>query len=223
MFPKGVKFMGELSDEEKRLKALREAAQLSEEEVLLRRRQEEESARASSSHIRTPYEVEEPDDEMESSPFTMNVENNSTIDSDWEKVVEDYKRKYPERQLENNRLPFLSKEEATSFFEEQAAIQPPRKFMGRGFDSAGQPMDYFVLCPGNNKLYEGCANEIYNQLTAELKDNPEDQKIKDGLNKIKPFVNPSQRMRQEIQRCRPEEPEPVSSTPTPMRTTPSPC
>lgn len=107
----------------------------------------------------------------------------STV-GDWEKVVEDYQKKYPDTPVTNNALKFPVKEDGIQFFTAQATSTPPRKFFVRQVDQDGKPTGDNIGSCGDGKLYRGTLQEIQADLQSSLKANPNDANIQDGLDFI---------------------------------------
>jgi hypothetical protein len=115
--------------------------------------------------------------------------------SDWEKILEDYKKKYPDQSVKDNVLTFTSLDEATKFFKDQATANPPRKFFMEEIDENGKPTGLNFFSCGNGKMYQGTLNEIQDQLKADQRANPDDPNIQEGLGDIARALNPARDFR----------------------------
>ncbi|MGQ3892647.1 hypothetical protein [Legionella sp. CNM-4043-24] len=161
-----------------------------EKEALEKQRQEEEraflmqaaspSSPASLDLVGTEDEENTQDTQLQSIRIKA---ADSAWSSDWELMVEDYKKLYGEP-AENNCLVFPTREAAISFLKEQATATPPRKFLAIELGPDGKPTgDNFFSC-GNGTLYQGSLQQIQQQVQADLNKNPEDGNLKTGLDKI---------------------------------------
>ncbi len=135
------------------------------------------------------------DEELKDKPLEeitpVNFQATETESGDWVKIIEDYKAKYPESPIVNNVLVFPTKDDAISFFAEQAAMEPPRKFLVKEVGPDGKPTGFNVFSCGDGKLYKGTYEEIQEQLKAAQLENPDDPNIKQGLATIAQFVSPN--------------------------------
>lgn len=140
--------------------------------------------------------------------------------SDWEKIVADYKKKYPDQPIkEDNVLIFPTREDAINFFQQQAAATPPRKFLGTEIDESGKPTGFYVFSCGDGTLYQGSLNEIQDKLKEAQKENPDDPNIKEGLATIARALNPAQDFRAALKETKNGD-EPQSTAPNPLGTKP---
>ncbi|RUR18883.1 hypothetical protein ELY21_06575 [Legionella sp. km535] len=117
---------------------------------------------------------------------------------DWKKILQDFKKKYPDAVIKNNALVFPTKEDAIAFFTAQATQEPPRKFLVAEMDSNGKPTGFHVFSCGNGTLYQGNLNKIKEQLKQDLQNNPEDPNLKEGLATIARFLNPSKGFKESL-------------------------
>lgn len=117
---------------------------------------------------------------------------------DWKKILQDFKKKYPDAVIENNVLVFPTKEDAIAFFTAQANQEPPRKFLVAEMDSNGKRTGFHVFSCGNGTLYQGNLNEIKEQLKQDLQNNPEDPNLKEGLATIARLLNPSKGFKESL-------------------------
>lgn len=139
-----------------------------------------------------------------------NIQSSGVESEDWKKIIEDYKKKYPENPIEKNTLTFPTKKDAIDFFTAQATTEPPRKFLASEIDQNGKPTGFNLFSCGDGKLYKGTFNEIQDQLKAAQKENPDDPNLKQGLATIARFVNPAQGFRETLLQTK--EPEKTAST-----------
>lgn len=156
----------------------------------------------------------------------------STNKSDWAKMVEDYKKKYPDKEVKDNTLIFPTRDDALKFFEQQATANPPRKFLGTELNGAsGQPTGFHVFSCGDGVLYQGTLNEIQDKLKEAQKAKPDDPNIKEGLDTIARALNPAQDFRAAMKETRASAEQQTSGTeeeleerrkssPNPLSTTP---
>ena len=115
----------------------------------------------------------------------------SSNDKSWKKIIEDYKKKYPDVNIENNVLTFPTMDDAISFFKDQATCTPPRKFLASEIDGSGKLTGFHLFSCGDGNLYQGSLQEIHNQLEAAQLEKPEDKNINEGLNVIRSAMNPT--------------------------------
>ncbi|HHF7348798.1 TPA: hypothetical protein ACPSKE_001984 [Legionella feeleii] len=98
--------------------------------------------------------------------------------SDWEKIVEDFKKKYnkePEGPAKNI-LSFPSEKDAMAFFESQATEkQPPREFLMQKLEN-GKPVDDHVFSCGSGQLFRGGLKDIQTQVAKALEAEKDPQK-----------------------------------------------
>ncbi|CAM2973339.1 Uncharacterised protein [Legionella steigerwaltii] len=123
----------------------------------------------------------------------------TNINKDWSKIVDDYKKQYGrEPDEKNGALVFDSPEEVTKFFMAQATAKPPREFHCVYLGEDGKPMDKHVFSCGSGHLFQGSLKEIQDQIKNALKDDPENQNLKNGKAYIKSLINPTKDMRQSL-------------------------
>lgn len=139
-----------------------------------------------------------------------NIQAAGVESEDWKKIIEAYKKKYPENPIENNTLIFPTKQDVIDFFTKQASAEPPRKFLACEVNQNGKPTGFNVFSCGDGNLYKGTLNEIQDQLKAAQKENPEDPNLKQGLATIARFLNPAQGYRETLLQTK----EPENTAPT---------
>lgn len=174
-----------MSSHEETLKRKLELDRLNKEEN--ERLLELERRRLSSGQLPDTPVVQQEEDETVSFVSTGNK-------SDYQKIIEDYNKQYPETAVkdtdEKGVLIFPSRDAATDFLAAQAASKPPRKFLFSEMDAtSGQLMDFHFFSCGDGALYKGSMSEIQNQLQEAQKANPDNGKIKAGLELIKARLN----------------------------------
>ncbi|KTD51177.1 hypothetical protein [Legionella quateirensis] len=135
----------------------------------------------------------------------FNLQPTGIESDDWKKIVEDFKKKYPNSPVENNVLIFPTKDDAIVFFTAQASQEPPRKFLASELDQNGKPTGFNVFSCGDGTLYQGTLNEIEEQLKTELKDNPDDPNLKQGLATITRLLNPAKGFRETLMQAKDSE------------------
>ncbi|MBL7479020.1 hypothetical protein [Legionella bononiensis] len=128
----------------------------------------------------------------------FNLQPTGVEADDWKKIVEDFKKKYPNVPIENNVLVFPTKDDAIAFFTTQATQEPPRKFLASELDSNGKPTGFYAFSCGNGTLYQGTLNEIEEQLKSEQENNPDDPNLKQGLATISRLLNPAKGYRETL-------------------------
>jgi uncharacterized protein YrzB (UPF0473 family) len=116
----------------------------------------------------------------------------NTNENDWEKILEAYKKKYPDKDRKDNSLTFPTREDAINFFQQQATESPPHKFFATEIGANGEPTGFNVFSCGDGQLYKGTLNEIQDQLKEANKEKPDDPNIKEGLATIARALNPDQ-------------------------------
>lgn len=162
-----------------------------------------------------------------SSPVVETEENKSNYilkplgsrNNDWEKICEDYLKKYPNSQVKNNTLVFASRQEAMAFFTRQATSIPPREFLLSETDQNGKPTGHNVFSCGNGTLYQGTYNEIHQQLKNEKSNDP---RVLEGINTISRLLDPTSSLKSRLNQNKAENPisSPQSRTPNPLNTRP---
>lgn len=133
--------------------------------------------------------INNPEEDEKEVLFAVSELSNNTLD--WQNLVEDYAKKYPQFQINNNTLQFPTQEDAINFFAEQAAMEPPRKFLAREVDTNGMPTGFNVFSCGDKILYKGTLDAILDQLKAAQKEKPNDQSLLEGIAVISRMLNPN--------------------------------
>lgn len=105
---------------------------------------------------------------------------------DWNKIVEEYKKKYGIGPNEKGMLVFSSPAEAVKFF--KALAELGLKFFATKYDENDKPVDYHMFSCGNGILYKGTYTEIHAELAAAVKNNPENKILARGLKMFKSLM-----------------------------------
>lgn len=172
----------------------------------------------------------------ENKPVAKEEELESTFkpaqtDENWKKIVKAYKEEFKqEPREEDGVLVFPSKEAAINFFEKQAAQN--LEFFVTEVTPEGQPTGFHMYSCGNGQLYKGSLQEIQKQLQDALKQDPQNDKLNNGLKMIQNRMgieqNPASKMRGALESLKnqdtptPEAKEEESKTPSPFSTKPKP-
>ena len=160
---------------------------------------------------------------VEEEEYHFNIKPSGSNNGDWQKIIADYKKQYPDKPIQNNVLTFTTLEDAINFFTAQAAHEPPRKFLAPEVDHQGNLTGFNLYSCGNKKLYQGTLKDIQNQLKADLKQNPEDLNVKQGLDEITSLLNPTSGYRaalQEVKSPAEDEEQDKSNLPNPFNIRP---
>ncbi|KTD59007.1 hypothetical protein [Legionella shakespearei] len=203
-----------MSTKEEQLKKLQEEEKRRDEAFALAREQEE---RKDKERKDAALAAEEEQQIGQETYFTPSPNTNK---SDWEKIIEDYKKKYPDEPVKDNVLVFPTREDAINFFQQQASANPPRKFLGTEIDASGKPTGFNVFSCGDGKLYQGSLNEIQDQLKEAQKAKPDDPNIKEGLAIIARALNPAQDFRAALKETKDADEPQQSTAPNPLSTKP---
>ena len=132
----------------------------------------------------------------------VHFKSSETSSDDWSKICSDYIKQYPDKPIKDNALSFPTKDDAIAFFTTQALSEPPREFLCAEIDQSGTKTGFNVFSCGNKKLYQGSLSDIHNQLKADLAQNPDDAKTKQGLETITRFINPTLGFRTSLQEAK---------------------
>ncbi|CAM2980899.1 hypothetical protein [Legionella worsleiensis] len=142
------------------------------------------------------------DDSMTAAPvattLSFQVQPPAGEGEDWQKIIEDFKKLYPYSPIKNNILTFPTQKDAINFFTAQARQEPPRKFLAIQIGSDGKPTGYTLFSCGNGTLYQGSLAEIESQLKAELKNQPDDHNLQEGLATIMRASNTAQSYKESL-------------------------
>ena len=130
-----------------------------------------------------------PKEDEKETLFTVQALSDSALD--WQNLVADYTKKYPQFQIKNNILQFQTQEDAIKFFAEQAAIEPPRKFLVREIDENAVLTGFCMFSCGDKNLYKGTLTEIHEQLKTAQNEKPNDQSLLEGITIISRMLNPN--------------------------------
>lgn len=115
-----------MSSKEEQVKQQLQAAREKEESLrndMERLRLEEEKRTALLSDESLSEKTEEKEAESH-----FKLKPSAAVNEDWKEILADYAEKYPDNPVKNNTLSFPTKEDAMTFFENQAKSTPPRKF-----------------------------------------------------------------------------------------------
>jgi hypothetical protein len=151
--------------------------------------------------------LEEPPSMAKEDRSHFNLKPVLTDDDAWKKILADYKKLYPGKSVENNMLSFETENDAIKFFTAQATNEPPGKFLVSEVDQNGKQTGMNLFSCGNSKLYKGSLKDIHRQLQDDLKQNPDDPNIKQGLNDITRLINPTSEYRTVLQQAKDSEPK----------------
>ena len=102
----------------------------------------------------------------------------AAYNKDWNTIVEAYQKRFNREPDKDGALAFNTKDEAISFFEDQA--QSKLKFLATQAVN-DQLIDFHLFSCGDGKLYKGTAAEIRAQLEQVIQTNPGNQDVVDGL------------------------------------------
>lgn len=149
------------------------------------------------------------DEQLKPNSFRVNPKPSSNPSETWKKITEKYAEKYPQREIKEDTLSFETREEAISFFEEQAADK--QIFMAMELDGNGKETGFYVLSCGNGQLYKGNLTDIQDQ----LKNSTQDEHTQLGLDMLKPLMNPAQNYRSNIKNAKTDDQELASTAPKP--------
>ncbi|MBA2657099.1 MAG: hypothetical protein H0U70_08965 [Tatlockia sp.] len=111
--------------------------------------------------------------------------------TDIEKIIEDYKKENYAQFYKEDILAFPSQEEALNFFTKQATAEPARKFLFSQVDLDLKLTGFNLYSCGTKKLYQGTYPAIKSEIAADLKLNPDNQNLIEGLKEISALANPT--------------------------------
>lgn len=136
--------------------------------------------------------------------------------SDWEKILAEFKEKYPNTPVDANVLTFATKEEAINFFKSEAT--KGHKFLAEEITQEGTPTGFYLFSCGDKNMYQGTISQIHDQLLEAQLKNPDDANLKEGIAKISALLNPTQSYRESMRGERPSDGN--NTSPTPLGTNP---
>ncbi|TAL64731.1 MAG: hypothetical protein EPN84_02880 [Legionella sp.] len=141
------------------------------------------------------------DDQLKPNAFKVIPKPTVNPSQEWKKIVEDYNKKYPQSEApKDNTLYFDSREDAVSFFTDQAAQK--RVFLSMEVDENRKETGFYMLSCGNGQLYQGTAAEIQ----AQLNKAPQDEHTAVGNEMLKSLLNPTLNYRSALKNAQ-DEPE----------------
>lgn len=206
-----------MSSNEKQIKEQLIREQLEKEQ----RAKEIELLNAEEERRKAAIQLDESDTEAKPEPEVYKLSKKHS--SDWNKIIEDYKKQYPDKPIKNNCLCFESDDDAVNFFQAQATAQPPRAFFAIKVDEHGTPLGPCMCSCGNGKLYQGNASEIKAQLEQELEKDPNNPEIMKYISIAEDLLKkPAQDFRSTMQAQREEHNNRNSSEPSPEDLSPTP-
>lgn len=106
---------------------------------------------------------------------------------DWQQILGRYKNEYPDRTVQDNCLIFSSKDEALTFFREQAKAE--YTFLVQELVN-GQPSGFYCFSCGNGMLYSGRLEDIQQQIQHDQQKQPS-PKLDGGLALIAKYMAPN--------------------------------
>lgn len=128
----------------------------------------------------------------------------------WKKIVEDYKKKFPDAECDGKTLVFPTRNDAVQFFNNFALNGDP---FHATFVVNGVLQDDHLFSCGDGQLYKGTYAAIQQSLEANLKTQTDPElkaKILSGIEHIKAqtaTLNPASNMRNKLQTSKEEEQE----------------
>lgn len=147
-------------------------------------------------------------------PKPHRYRSSSPNNSDWNKIVDNYKQQFPDRAPMNGALAFNSKQEVLDFFQAQAQATPPLKFLSAEITENGKPTGNCVCSVGDGTLYHGTFSQVKAQLQQALQAKPNDPDIISTIAKIDQISQkPTQDFRSALQEGRQKLPKPEQSAP----------
>lgn len=131
--------------------------------------------------LEAPEEELEEESAMEEVMFAP-TQPTGAYSKDWPAILADYTNKFNKKPDESGTLIFPTQDDAVNFFEAQAKAE--RKFCAVEVVD-GKRIDNYMFSCGEGKLYKGSAADIKSQLAADLKKDPNNSNLREGLDVFK--------------------------------------